>query len=317
MFKIEIVEKLEQYVRDVLDGAFRAGSISVKLPLFLGRYKYYRGRLLGRELIFAVVPEDGQTPAEYAKMAVRLQSEFGRPVVFVYERLAVAKRNALIRNSVPFVVPMLQLFLPPYLDLHERGVKIVESRGEMRPASQALMIRQLVKGDVEGKASKEMAEALHYTQMTLSNVMSELVELGLCEIQGWPRRIHFKCMGLELWKEALPRFKSPVQKILPNAKATPDFCVAGMTALSELSMVATDPLTVYACCATDLKGNGNYERPRYEDEAKSVLQVWHYDPKISGDVFVDRLSLYLSLREDADPRVKGAAEQLLEDVKWQ
>ena len=317
MFKIEIEEKLRQYVQNVLDGAFGIEAISVKLPLFLGRYKYYRGRLLGRDLVFAVVSEDGQTPTEYAKMAVRLQSEFGMPVVFVYERLAVAKRNALIRCAVPFVVPMLQLFLPPYLDLHERGVKVVERRDEMRPASQALIIRQLVKGDVEGKTSKEMAEAMRCTQMTISNVMSELEALGLCEVQSWPKRIHFKSMGQELWKDALPRFKSPVQKILPNAKSTPCFCVAGMTALSELSMVAPDPLTVYACCASDLKGKGNYERPRYEDESKSVLQIWHYNPKICGDVLVDRLSLYLSLRDDTDPRVKGAAEELLEDMKWQ
>ena len=317
MFKIEIEEKLGQYVRNVLDGAFRVVALSVKLPLFLRRYKYYRGRLLGRELMFAVVPKDVQTPTEYAKTAVRLQSEFGMPVVFVYERLALAKRNALIRSSVPFVVPMLQLFMPPYLDLHERGVKIVESRREMRPASQALILRQLMKGDVEGKTSKEMAATLHYTQMTLSNVMSEMFELGLCEVQGWPKRIHFKCNGLELWKEALPRFKSPVQKILPNAKSTPAFCVAGMSALSELSMVAPDPLTVYACCASDLKGKGAYERPIYEEEAKSVLQIWHYDPKICGDSYVDRLSLYLSLRDDDDPRVKAAVEELLEDMRWQ
>lgn len=317
MFKIEIEEKLGQYVRNVLDGLFHVEAFSAKLPLFLRRYKYYRGRLLGRELMFAVVPEDVQTPTEYAKTAVRLQSEFGMPVVFVYERLALAKRNALIRTSVPFVVPMLQLFMPPYLDLHERGVKIVESRREMRPASQALILRQLMKGDVEGKTSKEMAATLHYTQMTLSNVMSEMVELGLCEVQGWPKRIHFKCTGLELWKEALPRFKSPVQKILPNAKSTPDFCVAGMSALSELSMVAPDPLTVYACCVSDLKGKGAYERPIYEEEAKSVLQIWHYDPKICGDAYVDRLSLYLSLRDDGDPRVKAAIEELLEDMKWQ
>ena len=317
MFKIETEEKLVRYVRDVLDGAFRVESLSVQQPLFLRRYKYFCGIILGKKLLFAFVSDDGQSPSEYAKMAVRLQSEFGMPVVFVYERLAVAKRNALIRNSVPFVVPMLQLFLPPYLDLHERGVKIAESRRALRPASQALIIRQLVKGDVEGKTSKEMAAVLHYTQMTLSNVMSEIVELGLCEVEGWPKRIHFKCRGLGLWNAALPRFKSPVQKILPNAKPTPNFCVAGMTALSELSMVAPDPLTVYACCASDLKGTGGYERPRYEDEAKSVLQVWHYDPKICGDAHVDRLSLYLSLRDDDDPRVKDAVEGLLEDMKWQ
>ena len=66
----------------------------------------------------------------------------------------------------------------------------------------------------------------------------------------------------------------------------------------------------------DLKAEGVYEKPRYEDEARSLLQVWLYDPKICGDEYVDRFSLYLSLREDDDPRVMSAAEELLEEVKW-
>jgi hypothetical protein len=315
MFKIK--EKFEQYMRDVLDGAFLIEACDVKLPLFLKRYRYYRGRILGRELIFAFVLNDEQTPSDYAKMALRLQSEFEMPIVFVYEKLPISKRNALIRNSVPFVVPMLQLFLPPYLDLHERGVKIVEKRKAMRPASQALLIRQLTRGDVEGCSSKELSSIMRCTQMTLSNVISELVELGLCHVKGWPKRIYFEHKGRELWNAALPMLKSPVQKILLNAKGACDFCVAGLTALSELTMIAPETMIVYACASSDVKAGRCYEKPKYEDEAKSALQVWNYDPKICGDALVDRLSLYLTFKEHEDPRIKKALEELLEGMQWQ
>jgi len=316
MFKVEIESKLVQYMREVLDGMFRIEAFDAKLPLFLRRYELYRGKTLGQELLFALVAKDEQSPTEYAKAALRLRSELGLPVVFVFDRLATAKRNALIRHMVAFVVPMLQMFLPPYLDLHERGVQVPEGRPVMRPASQSLVIRQLAMGDIEGLTAKEAARVLHCTQMTISNVVSEVSELGLCEVGGWPRRIHFKVQGRKLWEKALHRFRSPVQKVLPNAKPSCDFCVAGMTALSALTMIAPDPLTVYACSADDLKAEGVYEKPRYEDEARSLLQVWLYDPKICGDEYVDRFSLYLSLREDDDPRVMSAAEELLEEVKW-
>ena len=315
MFKIK--EKLEQYIRDVLDGAFLMEAYDTKLPLFLRRYRYYHGRILGRELIFAFVLDDNQSPSEYAKMAMQLQSELKLPIVFVYEKLAIAKRNALIRNAVPFIVPMLQLFLPPYLDLHERGIKMVEKRKMMRPASQALLIRQLTKGDVEGRSSKELASIMRCTQMTLSNVISELVELGLCDVKGWPKRIYFKLKGCELWNAALPMFKSPVQKILFNAKNPCSFCVAGLTALSELTMIAPESMVVYACASNDIKVEECYEKPKYEDEAECVLQVWNYDPKICGDALVDRLSLYLTFKDNEDPRIKKALEELLEEMQWQ
>jgi uncharacterized protein (DUF342 family) len=54
-----------------------------------------------------------------------------------------------------------------------------------------------------------------------------------------------------------------------------------------------------------------------EYEAQAQLEIWYYNPKtLSNQNVVDDLSLFLSLREDADERVQIAVNELLEKFKW-
>ena len=122
-------------------------AISPELPLHMRRYSLYRGRLLGIDLVFATVNQDEQSSSEYAQMALLFRRELSLPVVFVFQSLPSAKRNSLIRHGVPFVVPKWQLFLPPNLHLNERAPQTGVVRKSMRPATQAVVIRQLVRGD--------------------------------------------------------------------------------------------------------------------------------------------------------------------------
>jgi hypothetical protein len=47
------------------------------------------------------------------------------------------------------------------------------------------------------------------------------------------------------------------------------------------------------------------------------VQTWTYDPAILAERrVVDRLSLYLSVRDHNDERVAQAAERLLESLPW-
>ena len=50
-----------------------------------------------------------------------------------------------------------------------------------------------------------------------------------------------------------------------------------------------------------------------------VIEVWKYPPITSHEtkpMFVDRLSLALSLRDDTDARVEGEVEQLINEMEW-
>ena len=63
---------------------------------------------------------------------------------------------------------------------------------------------------------------------------------------------------------------------------------------------------------------GALVRPNQYD-GNILIEAWKYPPvfKIGTEAeWVDRLSLAVSLREDADPRVEGEVERLINDIEW-
>jgi hypothetical protein len=93
---------------------------------------------------------------------------------------------------------------------------------------------------------------------------------------------------------------------------------AGMTALAELTMIEGDPLPTYACRGTAVDGflpGPFFERREHREEANALLECWRYDPCLfapGGSGIVDRFSLYLSLDDSDDERVRLACAELLE-----
>ena len=68
----------------------------------------------------------------------------------------------------------------------------------------------------------------------------------------------------------------------------------------------------------DFRATGALVRPN-EYDGNIIIEVWKYPPVTSTDTeteWVDRLSLAISLREDADPRVEGEVERLINDIEW-
>ncbi len=309
-------EQLEEYISAILDRAFAVEAFRPNLPLHMMRYDYCRGSLLGQDLVFALVCDDVQSAGEYERMAQLLKEEFARSVVFVFKSLPTPKRNSLIVHGVPFVVPKWQLFLPPNLHLHERPPAENAVRKSMRPTSQAFLIRQIVCGDIAGETSGNLSKRFGYSKMTISNVMSDFASIGLAEMKGWPRRICFKTSGRKLWDAALPYLASPVKMTVPNKLNPSQLCLAGVAALAEYTMIGSDSIPTYACSLEE-SHNGKYLIPiEYEGDARSYLQVWRYNPRICGGGKVDKLSLFLSLRDSRDPRIQAELEKLLEAMPW-
>ena len=45
--------------------------------------------------------------------------------------------------------------------------------------------------------------------------------------------------------------------------------------------------------------------------------LWRYDPTLlSEEDVADRLSLYLSLKDNPDERIEGALRELMEGIRW-
>ena len=67
-----------------------------------------------------------------------------------------------------------------------------------------------------------------------------------------------------------------------------------------------------------MKASGTLIRPN-EFDGNVVIEAWKYPPVAKMNEtphWVDKLSLFISLRDDDDPRVEGEVERLLNEMKW-
>jgi hypothetical protein len=97
---------------------------------------------------------------------------------------------------------------------------------------------------------------------------------------------------------------------------------AGMTALSEYSMINDDKIKTYACMQKTFKNlvqKQFVQEVPFKEEADINLELWTYNPVICekfSSKTVDPLSLFASLKDDSDERVAKALEEMMENVTW-
>jgi DNA-binding MarR family transcriptional regulator len=300
-----------------------------RVPLFLrAAYQLSTVELFTRRLVLAAEHEaGGTTPAEYARHVELLRAALGADVALVLPDVPAHVRNRLVRYRVPFIVPGRQMFLPPLaVDLRERGARRVrQPRAGLSAAAQALVLFHLLVDSVEGRPLREVASALGYSAMTLSNVADELQSAGLCEIvtAGRTRHLVFGTRGRELWERALPLLDSPVRArhcVRHTSRQAAELPVAGITALERYTGIVDDPVLTVAVRDREyrtLLERGDLVGCDGPEEAEAAVEVWPYDPvRLASTGCVDRLSLYLSLRDSPDERVQKELKSLLEGVPW-
>jgi hypothetical protein len=85
-------------------------------------------------------------------------------------------------------------------------------------------------------------------------------------------------------------------------------------------MLAPPEYTTYALSREDwkaLRQRHKINEVPAQDPDASEVEVWWYPPALfAEDGIVDRLSLYLSLKEDRDERTETALEEMMEKFKW-
>ena len=313
------MKKVAQYFDAVFGEAHSFEAFRPSVPLFLDRYSFYRAKVLGVPLVLAIVDRDEQTPLEYRDVGKRLADKVGMPVVFVFEALMTNKRNALLRHRVPFVIPGRQFFLPPLFELREREPRGIAAGERLHYPAQAVLLRELVAGDVASQSLKDLGVLLGFSAMSMTTAANELKAHGLAEIRGaMPRHVVFPIKGKALWEKARIHLTSPVKRRIYLAEDRAGLPVAGISALARRSMLNSDRQVTRAIGETDYKGCLPLKTVETLDEAESVLEVWGYDPLKVGGKEVDDFSLWLSLQKEAavDPRVEGELDSMMEGRKW-
>ena len=263
-------------------------------------------------LLLECKEEEKLTPAQLKRYSERLGSLFGLPVVFFFEHLLFYFRKRLIEQGVFFVSGEKNAYLP----------SIIVSPATQKPSprklsacAQYLILRYLQEG-VDGTVSLvEMAEKTPYSYISVAQAVQNLEALNLCrsvrDAKG-NKSISYSAAGKELWELAKTYMTSPVKKRF-FCTGLPDytFPASGISALSMVSSLAPDRERTVAVYSKEYVP-GQFENEN-DVEGPYIVEIWRYP--IIGTKTVDKLSLYLSLEDDRDPRVEKELAIML-DAVW-
>lgn len=287
---------------------------------------------LGRHLVTLAIPKK-DTPLRQIRTALTHMPK-DELLVLCFESLASYERRYLIEQKISFLVPGNQLYLMELgIDLREYFHR--QRKAPVRalnPATQAMLLWFLQNQPLASEWSpSEIAATLQYSNMTASRAVAELVELGLFEEFSLGRRKYLRSNdGHEvIWQKAKAYLRTPVKFEIwthsPVFLRASEICLAGISALSKLTMVNADQETCYALSPAQWRANQTNITvlPEKESEA-TCYQIWAYEPRMqrskqassSGTRCVDLLSLWLSFRDSGDSRIELALSDLEKEFRW-
>jgi hypothetical protein len=299
-----------------------------QLPFHLrDTYTFHEVQLLGVSCLLMQDHGDvGQSPASIRKHLDMVGASWSGELVYVRERVTAYNRKRLIEHKVPFVIPGNQMYLPLLgIDFREHFRTARLAPDKFSPSTQVLIINLLLRGTRSAKFSpSEMAEQLGYSTMTMTRAFNELESAGLGEIfqKGRERILRFHKPESHTWQKAQPYLRSPVRKriFIDSPDTRPPGLHAGLTALANYTMLSAPFGPVVALGARDwasVKQDLQSREIPYAEPGAWEIQVWSYDPGLcAADNTVDRLSLYLSLKDDRDERVEDALEEMVKGLAW-
>jgi len=325
---------VEGYARDAFDVDLTLEPIHpTGLPHFIvDRYQLWRGEIFGRPCIFmAARPADpSEGPSELARHREIVRERLQAPlIILLLDTLPARRRKRLIADRHAFMVPGAQLFIPEMLlefrEVRAARAPMTRAPDRFSPTAQLIAVAALLRQEVDGANATTLARRFGAAAMSVGRAFDELQAAGVADARriGRERTLHLEMEGHTLWCGVERHLQSPVRKVrrvlIPYPDQFPGL-IAGESALGLYTALGPPRIRTLAVAAADwnrLVAEHGLEdaEPGYGDG--DDVQTWAYAPAAlaEGNV-VDRLSLYLSVRDHADERVVQAAEQLLEDMPW-
>lgn len=300
-----------------------------QLPLYLkGSYVLYTGSIVEQNVIWAKLKSDVHfTPDQIKKQGQQLQQFLGLPIVFVFDEIESWERKRIIERRISFVQPFRQVYIPEFLlqlnDTKQSSENKAESSFKyLTPPAQCVLLYHLEVASLEKLPFKEIAKKVQYSTMTVSRIIQELHRFEIIEIEGVKEKsIRFKSQGKELWRNILPILSSPIREVwfTDQILNDNDFRIGGDSALSNFTMLSEGNRKTYVIGKDEFRSMKTLGALRGLDKkyGDNRIEVWLYNPAIlSENKNVDKLSLYLSMKQEEDEIVKGALEDLINEIQW-
>ena len=319
--------KVERYLKENIDEKLiiKPWPEKNKFSIFLkDKYNFYDVTILGAKCIFMEATYEMPNIDQLQKHIKQIKNLTDRQVVLLYKSITRYRRMSLIENRIAFVIDEGQMYLPFLgLDLEKVQDEIQEeAKGFTTPAQIAFLYFLYHKEEIIN--TTDFAKKLGFNKMTASRALNELYHANLItyDIGGMTGRSkeYKRIKDPEYFLRGRNYLKTPVRKTIYTKTKPSGALTAGLEALAELSMISPPGQPIVAIHRNKLNEE-KIDVVKNKDliiDSKLVrIELWNYDPGLfSNNGHVDLLSLYASLKEEADERVEQALEEVLRGEPW-
>ncbi len=289
------------------------------LPISIsGNYRFLTTNILEREVILLYsIDSTAYTPGQLQKQKELVEKKIHHPVIFIFDKMVSYNVQRLVKQRVNFIIPQKQMFIPDLLIDLKPHKDIPDNTNEHIPGiAQCIILFHLQINSLEGKSAYEIADLFNVSYANVNRAVRWLKENAVITLVGKKtKHITFSNEKRQLWETVLPLLENPIERIVYTDMSVNDnFLISGVNALSEYSMINRENRENYALskedfCKLQLQTDRQYGGHR--------IEIWRYNPNfLSTNGVVDKLSLYLSLKDTEDERIEIELENMINNITW-
>ena len=265
-------------------------------------------------LLLVAKGEMDYTNVQRRKISERIESIKHIPAVFYFDNLLTYERDRLVEQGVYFIVADKFGFVPTLI------INRLSTKSEIKelfyPSTQYILFYHLQIESLDGLSLKELEDKVPYKYKTIAKSIKQLEALGLVSLEGSRnKKLVFELSGKELWDKASTNLIDPIKSIEYTSDVFPEGDIGGISALSHYSMLVPEDVPTRVLTAEWVREH-KYSIPElhsFEDTQR--IEIWKYPPSGTSG-YVDKLSLFLTLKDDNDPRVEKEIAIMMNKIKW-
>jgi hypothetical protein len=311
---------LVKYLNEILNITTSIYSLEKRLlqalPLYITSvFDIFETKIFEKRLCLLIAKTDNNiTPDNLAKQKELIEQKTGMIAVFVFDKVLSYNVKRFIQKRINFIIPDKQMFVPALmLDLRKMPKQLILKTEKITPIAQFLLLYHLQKDLLNGLTIKQLSKKIAQSYLNINRAVNNLKELKLINLVGGKeKQIFFIEKGKNLWKKAQPFLQNPVERVLFTDEQL-YLIKSNINALAHYTMLNDEQKQYYAVDKHDFK-NLNIETNKYFGE--NEIEIWRYPALLTGNGFVDKLSLFLQLKNTDNERIEIELETLINEIKW-
>lgn len=263
--------------------------------------------------------KDGKwTPKQFVNLANTLERSIRQPIVFYFSNIDRRLVYRLKENNINFIVGNATIYIPELMIAYKE--QPIYKSGRLVPYAQIILLNYLLKQTQSQMTYKEIQNLTEISYLNVSRGIRSLEVCHLCKLKRLEKTIvvQFNADKAALWSSAQAYLINPIVKIsfCDEIKKT-DFSIGGISALAEYGDINPEYVTTFVLDKDEYKLLMSKKQIIKDNpyDGKYRIEIWKYNPKqILNGSYVDFLSLFLTLKDNADPRIQKELNKMIEKL---